>query len=192
MTEYLNLPAIPLPTDSVTLVARVEGYLEKVHFKDGAPGQEAAICSSPFSRTSTRRSCSRRRPKSPRSRQRWGTPKRACPLYGACLKKMPQRKPKWIAGNIKRDSADAALLYAQAQVELAKLNLELYKVKAPFDGRIGRHLVNPGNVVGAMAGIRTSLAEIDQHRSPLRLLHDQRARPAARYRAPETDRRADP
>jgi RND family efflux transporter MFP subunit len=34
-------------------------------------------------------------------------------------------------------------------------------VRAPFDGRIGRHLVNPGNVVGAM-GQQTALGLIDQ------------------------------
>ena len=60
-----------------------------------------------------------------------------------------------------RDSAAAALLAAQAQVELAKLNLGYTQVKAPFDGRIGRHLVDPGNVVGA-AGVRTSLADIER------------------------------
>ena len=31
---------------------------------------------------------------------------------------------------------------------LAKLNLSYTPVRAPFDGRIGRHLVNPGNLVG--------------------------------------------
>src|SRR5262249_49195701 len=60
-----------------------------------------------------------------------------------------------------RDSAEAGLLGAQAQVELAKLNLSYTTVTAPFDGRIGRHLVNPGNVVGAM-GQQTALAQIDR------------------------------
>jgi RND family efflux transporter MFP subunit len=60
-----------------------------------------------------------------------------------------------------RDAAEAGLLGAQAQVELAKLNLSYTTVTAPFDGRIGRHLINPGNVVGAM-GQQTSLAQIDR------------------------------
>ena len=37
VTDYLNFTGNTAATDSVTLVARVEGYLEKVHFKDGAP-----------------------------------------------------------------------------------------------------------------------------------------------------------
>ena len=60
-----------------------------------------------------------------------------------------------------KESAEAGIVAAQAQVELAKLNLSYTTVKAPFDGRIGRHLVNPGNVVGAM-GQQTALAQIDQ------------------------------
>ena len=60
-----------------------------------------------------------------------------------------------------RDSAQAGLLAAQAQVELAQLNLSYTQVKAPFDGRMGRHLADIGSLVGAM-GQQTSLAEINQ------------------------------
>ena len=38
---------------------------------------------------------------------------------------------------------------AQAARDLAKLNLDYTKVTAPFDGRIGRQLVDPGNLVGS-------------------------------------------
>src|SRR5262249_18453031 len=50
---------------------------------------------------------------------------------------------------------------AEAQVVLAKLNLSYTEVRAPFDGRVGRHLVDPGTLVGAM-GQQTSLAEVEQ------------------------------
>lgn len=42
-----------------------------------------------------------------------------------------------------KETAEAALLGAQAQVELAKLNLSYTMVRAPIDGRIGRHLDDP-------------------------------------------------
>lgn len=45
-------------------------------------------------------------------------------------------------------------------METAELNLGYTKVRAPFDGRIGRRLVDPGNLVGA--GEDTLLAEINQ------------------------------
>jgi RND family efflux transporter MFP subunit len=60
-----------------------------------------------------------------------------------------------------KQAAQAGILNAEAQLELANLNLGYTTVKAPFDGRIGRHLVNPGNLVGS-AGQQTSLAQIDQ------------------------------
>ncbi|MGZ9020615.1 MAG: efflux RND transporter periplasmic adaptor subunit, partial [Rhodoplanes sp.] len=60
-----------------------------------------------------------------------------------------------------RDSAKAALINAQAQVDLAKLNLSYTKVTAPIDGRMGRRLVDPGNLVGA-GGQKTPLADINQ------------------------------
>src|SRR5206468_2558859 len=36
VTDFLNFTGNTAATDSVTLVARVEGYLEKVHFTDGS------------------------------------------------------------------------------------------------------------------------------------------------------------
>ena len=57
-------------------------------------------------------------------------------------------------------SAQGALKAAQAQVELARLNLSYTRVTAPFNGRIDRRLQDPGNLVGA--GEFTPLAEINQ------------------------------
>lgn len=59
-----------------------------------------------------------------------------------------------------RDSAKAAFMNAQAQVDLAKLNLSYTRVTAPIDGRMGRRLVDPGNLVGA-GGQKTPLADIN-------------------------------
>ncbi|MGZ9082124.1 MAG: efflux RND transporter periplasmic adaptor subunit, partial [Rhodoplanes sp.] len=60
-----------------------------------------------------------------------------------------------------RDSARAALMNAQAKVDLAKLNLSYTRVTAPISGRMGRRLVDLGNLVGAGAE-ETTLAEINQ------------------------------
>jgi RND family efflux transporter MFP subunit len=59
-----------------------------------------------------------------------------------------------------RDSRRAGVMAAEAQVALAKLNLSYTRVTAPFDGRMGRHLKDPGTLVGA--GEKTLLAEINQ------------------------------
>jgi len=59
------------------------------------------------------------------------------------------------------DSAQADLLGAQAKVALAQLNLGYTTVTAPFDGRMGRRLVDVGNLVG-IGGSATVLAEINR------------------------------
>jgi len=59
-----------------------------------------------------------------------------------------------------RDTAQAGLISAEAQRDLAKLNLTYTWVVAPFTGRIDRRLVDPGNLVGS--GSSTVLAELTQ------------------------------
>ena len=59
-----------------------------------------------------------------------------------------------------RDSSQAAIVAAEANRDLAKLDLGYTKVTAPFDGRIDRRLKDPGNLVGA--GEFTLLAEVNQ------------------------------
>jgi RND family efflux transporter MFP subunit len=51
---------------------------------------------------------------------------------------------------------------AAANLAMAKIQLGYTTVTAPFDGRIGAHQVDVGNVVGTNAGAPTKLATIDQ------------------------------
>jgi membrane fusion protein, multidrug efflux system len=59
-----------------------------------------------------------------------------------------------------RDSARASVAQAQANLKIAELNLSYTKIEAPFSGRIGRRLVDAGNLVGQ--GSPTKLATISQ------------------------------
>jgi multidrug efflux system membrane fusion protein len=56
-----------------------------------------------------------------------------------------------------RDEAKASTGVAEANVELARLNLRYTEVRAPFAGRISRRLVDPGNLVKADETILTVL-----------------------------------
>lgn len=56
-----------------------------------------------------------------------------------------------------RDEAKASAGVAEANVELARLNLRYTEVRAPFAGRIGRRLVDPGNLVKADETVLTVL-----------------------------------
>ena len=63
--------------------------------------------------------------------------------------------------NFQAKKSEAELASAKAQAEIAKLNLSYTEVRAPFDGQMGKHLVDPGNTVGG-AGQPSTLAEIIQ------------------------------
>ena len=64
---------------------------------------------------------------------------------------------KWSA---KAEEYRAEIDKAVADAEVAAINYSYTHVLAPFDGRIGRHLVDPGNLVGN--GAATALATIQQ------------------------------
>ena len=63
--------------------------------------------------------------------------------------------------NYERQSAAAQIISAAAQVSIAEVNLGYTEVRAPFDGIVGKHLIDPGNVVGGEAQ-QSALAEITQ------------------------------
>ncbi len=64
-----------------------------------------------------------------------------------------------IAGD--RAQAQAAVAIEQANLQLAELNLSFCKVVAPISGRIGRTLVDAGNVVKADETSLTTIVQID-------------------------------
>jgi multidrug efflux system membrane fusion protein len=58
------------------------------------------------------------------------------------------------------ETAAAQVKAADAQVALAKLNLEYCEVRSPIDGRTGRVLIDPGNVVKVNEGTLVSIQKL--------------------------------
>ena len=81
--------------------------------------------------------------------------------YTALLKRDAATQVDVDHWNFEKQSAEANILAAQAQVAIAQLNLSYTEVRAPFDGQMGKHLIDPGNVVGGN-GQEAALAEITQ------------------------------
>jgi RND family efflux transporter MFP subunit len=60
-----------------------------------------------------------------------------------------------------RQEAEAAVGVARAQLDTAQLNLDFTDVRAPFDGRISRQQIDPGNMVIADQTVLTTIVSLD-------------------------------
>jgi RND family efflux transporter MFP subunit len=146
--------------NQVDLVARVPGYLEQIKFQDGqivkkddllfviqqdqykaqlqqAQGQlQAAEVARDHAKLETKR-------------------------YTALLKQAATSQVEVDHWVYEEKTAEANILSAQGQVQVAQLNLDYTEVRGPFDGQMGRHLIDVGNMVGASAQTAV-LAQITQ------------------------------
>jgi RND family efflux transporter MFP subunit len=145
VTDYVKLTGTLAPSRSVDLVARVTGYLRSVNFEDGSFVESGAalfvIEPETYQQDLASAEASRLRAESEYKRQVGLSEKNATSTANV---------EKW----------QSEWDQAKAQVELAKINLGYTRVTAPFSGRIGRRLVDPGNLVSPT--VNTKLATLEQ------------------------------
>jgi len=146
VTDYLQQTGSVAAFKTVDLVARVEGYLRSVNFKDGSLVKQGQLLfviePEPYEAKLASYQAQLLDAQSEYDRQLRMIKQNATSQANV---------DKWLS---QRDQAAAA-------VTLAKINLGYTRVTAPFDGRIGLHQVDPGNLVGT-AGTATKLATIEQ------------------------------
>jgi multidrug efflux system membrane fusion protein len=159
VTNYLELTGSASAVASVDLVARVPGYLESIAFADGTVVKQGALLFvieiAPYEANLKLAEATLEAQQAQLTR--------ASAEYDRQLRLVKQSASseadveKWLA---ERNSALAGIDQAKANIEIAKINLGYTKVTAPFTGRIGRHLVDVGNLVGTPSP--TKLATIEQ------------------------------
>jgi RND family efflux transporter MFP subunit len=157
--QYVSQTGNTVAFNTVELVARIEGYLQEIKFTDGsfvkkdAPlfviepkpyleklkEAQAAVKAAQASLDYAKAEHARQR----RMYRENATSKNSVEVW---LSKMEQ--------------AEAELAKSKANLINAQINYGYTHVAAPFDGRIGRHLVDVGNLVGN--GMATKLAVIEQ------------------------------
>lgn len=159
ITDYVIQTGNTVAFNAVNLVARIEGYLEQVEFTDGSfvkKGQELFVIEpEPYlekvkeaEASVTAQKAAYEYDKAEYRRQQQMYKENATSLNSV---------EKWLA---KSHMSQAEVAKTTANARIASINYSYTHILAPFDGRIGRHLVDPGNLVGN--GTATNLATIEQ------------------------------
>lgn len=147
VVPYINLTGTVAAYQSVNLVARVQGFLEAIKFQDGSFVDKGTVLFVIEQDTYQQKVL----------------------LYEAQLLQAQTEYDRQLS-MIKQNATSQANVdkwlserdQAAANVALAKIELGYTTVLAPFDGRIGEHLVDVGNVVGTNAAEPTKLANFEQ------------------------------
>jgi RND family efflux transporter MFP subunit len=159
VTDYLELTGNTQAVNTVQLRARVQGYLEKIFFRDGQVVKKGQ----PLFQIERDTYVAKLKQAEGQILSQQAALEHATIEFTRFSSLVEQKAAaqtdvdQWRAA---RDSAEGALLQAQAARDLAKLDLGYTLVTAPIDGRIDRRLVDPGNLVGA--GDNTILAQMSQ------------------------------
>jgi RND family efflux transporter MFP subunit len=159
VTDYLELNGNTQAINTIQLRARVEGYLDAVYFRDGDVVKKDQLLF--LIQQNTYFAMLQQAEGSVLNEK--ALLEHAKTEFARFSKLYEQKAAadtdveNW---RNQRDTAQAGLISAEAQRDLAKLNLGYTWVVAPFTGRIDRRLVDPGNLVGS--GSSTVLAELTQ------------------------------
>jgi RND family efflux transporter MFP subunit len=157
VTRFLEATGNTAAIKSVDLVARVQGFLESINYKDGDLVKEGTVLFTIEPET---------------YKLKLDQAQAAQAGAEASLKQAEldfQRQSDLVArqavsqatldtSTSNRDNAQANLAQAQANTKIAEVNYGYTKVTAPFDGYVTAHLVSVGELVGASSP--TQLASI--------------------------------
>jgi RND family efflux transporter MFP subunit len=160
VTDWDEFTGRFVSTERIEVRARVDGYLESITFTDGQVVRRGdllfRIDPRPFAATvaeAEARLTSARSQLTLAERESERT-KNLLQYRAASEANLEQRTQAL-------EAARAGVNQAEATLQRTRLDLEFTEVRAPLTGRIGRHLVSPGNLVsGGEASTATLLATI--------------------------------
>jgi RND family efflux transporter MFP subunit len=159
VTLYFELTGNTQAINSVDLVARVQGYLESIDYKDGSFVPKGTQLFG-IERDTYQQQLDQANATLAANEATLEYNKAEFNRQAALARQDFASQAIMQQWKANQDSAAAQVLSAKASIELAKINLGYTNVQAPFDGVVTDHLVDVGALVGA--GSATKLATIVQ------------------------------
>ena len=159
VTDFIELTGTTQAIATVQLVARVQGFLEQVHFQDGQNVKKGDLLFT-IQQNTYQAQLQQAQSQLESVQAQLLHAQTEFDRYSGLFKQKAASAVDVDTWRANRDQAQAGVLGAQAQLEIAQINLGYTTVTAPFDGRMGRHLIDAGNLVGTDG--QTKLAEINQ------------------------------
>jgi RND family efflux transporter MFP subunit len=145
--------------ESVEVRARVSGYLQAVHFKDGAVVKKGdllfLIDPRPY-----QAELDRARAEATLANARLERAEKDLARVQLLLRSRAVSQEEVDTRSADRRQAQAAVQAARAMVEVAQLNVDFTQVRAPISGRISRNFVSVGNLINGGAAQSTLLTTI--------------------------------
>ncbi|NLY01721.1 MAG: efflux RND transporter periplasmic adaptor subunit [Rhodopirellula sp.] len=160
VTDYEDFTGRTDAAQSVDLRARVSGYLSKINFK---PGDEIEAGELLFEIDPREYQAALDRAEAEAAGFA-ARVKRSEADFGRAEKLLPsntitrEEYDKIVAD---RAEAEAAVASSHAKVAQARLDLEFTRVTAPLSGRIGRNLIDVGNLVTADSTLLANIVSVD-------------------------------
>jgi membrane fusion protein, multidrug efflux system len=162
VTDYQDYTGRTAAVDSVQIQARVTGYLEKIHFTEGAEVTEGTVLYEidprPYqaSYDAVKAQVAQNEASVELAKQNNKRFKALAAEKAGAVTQVDLDQYK-----SQQDQAVANLEYAKSNLETAKLNLDWTKVTAPVSGLVGRLLVTRGNLIVANQTTLTTVVRQD-------------------------------
>ena len=159
ITEYLEFTGIAKAIEEIDIRARVEGFLESVHFEDGAYVKKGQLLFT-IDPKEYKAAVENARGRLGRHQAQLERADREYQRNLSLFKQNAASEANVVKWKSEMEESRAAVISAVAALEKARLDLDYCTIRAPIDGRISRKQVDVGNLVGA--GEKTLLTTIRQ------------------------------